>query len=167
MDWVEVLTPALTALFVGLGGGGAGWLFARRQNKAETAKTLAEAALTAANADRVRLETNVEKVVSEKIGEVAKVVGEHTKALERVEGGLADVRHEVMTNTGTSLKDAVMRAEAESRAVNAALSASHSDRLALHEDLSGLKEEVRRYADAASREHERMWSAIEQMKKTR
>lgn len=160
MDWVGMLTPALTALFVGLGGGGAGWVFARRQNKAETAKTLAEAALTEANADRLRMETNVEKVVSEKIGEVAKVLGEHTKAIERLEDGLADVRHEVMTNTGTSLKDAVMRAEAESKAVNATLSASHHDRQALHEDLSGLKEEVRRYADAAFKEHERMWEAI-------
>lgn len=163
MDWRGVLFSSLTELLVVFGGGGVGWLFARRQNKAETAKTLAEARLTDANAERVRVESQLEKLFSEKVGQVFDALRGHSQAIERVENGLADVRHEVMTNTGTSLKDAVIRAEAESKAVNVALSASHADRKALHEDLSGLKVEVRRYADAALIEHRRMWEAIDRL----
>lgn len=118
MNWADIISQGLTALLVGIGGGGAGWIFARRQNKAETAKTLAEAALTQANAEKVQLSTRVEQVVSEEISTVLvvlkehrAVLDEHTKAVERLESDVKDVRHEVTTNHGSSIKDAVTRLE--------------------------------------------------------
>lgn len=171
MTWLEILRPALEGVLVAFAGGGTGWLFARRQNKAETAKTLAEARLTDANAERVANENKIEVLVTESVAEIKKQVGENSRSIAQIGEAVALIKHEVLPNTGTSMNDAVKRTEAAVTELRGEVDILHEkqdlsaqDRKDLHRLLESESLRQRERELDARREHDEFREQIRQLK---
>lgn len=172
MAWIETLT--VLAPLLGLSSVGTmffGWLFGRKQSKAETAKTLAEAKLTDANAERVKLESNIEALVTNAVSDLVERVNGNSHKIAQVAEAVALVKHEVLPNTGTSLNDAVRRTEAAVErlqgaveVLNAKQDVSAEDRKSLHTLIESESLRQRERELDARREHDEFRDQIRQLK---
>lgn len=147
MDWADLLISAAKYLATAIIPAAFTWWLMRPKTDAETSKLQAEAKLTSANADRVVVENDVNRIVAKSLGEVKAILNEHGTAIVRLEAGMNGITHEVTTNHGSSIKDAVIRLEAGQAALATQLSVLDGGRLTNQMAIQAIQQQMTRIED--------------------
>lgn len=138
-----MMEPVIAVAMVGAATTIGSWFAGRSKNKADVAKLAAEAELTHAKAQQLALANSVEKVVSDKFGEVQSTLTQQGVDLAKLTDAVHVIRHEVMPNHGSSIKDAVGRLELGQDRVEGYLEVAAQDRANMHTQLDALDARVR------------------------